>query len=353
MRPGAFTLANTGGTSVEITKSKPPVGGEFAATTSLPEGSTIRPGESVNETVVFAPTASGEVSGSWAITGNDATGPHVVSFKGVGAVVPGKLSITGEANEYGSVQIGSSVSKTFTVANVGGAPVEITHSTPPVGGEFAATTSLPDGSKIGPGENVTETVVFAPTASGEVSGSWAITGNDGTGPHAVSFTGTGTASSEPPGSPPYTTLPLVSQLPGNSGILSSREVAPPPPSPNAVLASRALAASSAGTVAVRVHCPVGVGRCTGTVTLRTLAAVLATSGGRVAPAPGATITLAKASFSILAGHSKTIQLHLSPPARALLSGGHSLRARATVVARDPQGAAHTTRTTVTIRAPRG
>jgi hypothetical protein len=352
-----FTLANVGGTSVEITKSKPPVGGEFAATTSLPEGSTIRPGESVNETVEFAPTASGEASGSWAITGNDATGPHVVSFKGAGTVEPGKLSITHEANEYGSVQVGSSVSKTFTVANVGGAPVEITHSTPPVGGEFAATTSLPDGSKIGPGENVTETVVFAPTASGEASGSWAITGNDTTGPHQVRFTGSGVEPSPespaPPGVPPTSTLPLVSQLPGNSGILSSREVAPPPPSPNAVLASRALAASSAGTVAVRVHCPVGVGRCTGTVTLRTLAAVLATSGGRVAPVAGATLTLAKAAFSILAGHSKTIQLHLSPRARALLSGGHSLRARATVVARDPQGAAHTTRTTVTIRAPRG
>ncbi len=37
----SFTLTNTGGTNVTITKSKPPIGGEFSATTTLSEGTTI------------------------------------------------------------------------------------------------------------------------------------------------------------------------------------------------------------------------------------------------------------------------------------------------------------------------
>jgi len=82
----SFTLTNTGGTNVTITKSKPPSGGSFEATTSLPEGTTIAPGASVTETVAYKPTAPGYASGSWAINGDDTTGLHEVMFKGTGTV---------------------------------------------------------------------------------------------------------------------------------------------------------------------------------------------------------------------------------------------------------------------------
>ncbi|HEV2974467.1 MAG TPA: choice-of-anchor D domain-containing protein [Solirubrobacteraceae bacterium] len=82
----SFTITNTGGTNVTITKSKPPSGGAFEATTSLQEGTTIAPGASVTETVVYKPTAPGYASGSWAINGDDTSGLHEVTFKGLGAV---------------------------------------------------------------------------------------------------------------------------------------------------------------------------------------------------------------------------------------------------------------------------
>jgi hypothetical protein len=82
----SFTVTNTGGTNVTITKSKPPSGGAFAATTSLPEGSTIQPGSSVTESVTFKPGAPGYASSSWPINGDDASGLHEVSFRGTGTV---------------------------------------------------------------------------------------------------------------------------------------------------------------------------------------------------------------------------------------------------------------------------
>ena len=81
-----FTVTNTGGTSVTITKSKPPVGGSFSALSSLAEGTTIAPGESVLEMVAFKPGAPGYAGGVWTINGDDASGLHEVRFSGTGSV---------------------------------------------------------------------------------------------------------------------------------------------------------------------------------------------------------------------------------------------------------------------------
>ena len=48
----------------------------------------------------------------------------------------------------------------------------------------------------------------------------------------------------------------------------------------------------------------------------------------------------------------TVTLRLTAKARVLLAREHTLRARATLLAHDLQGASHTTHTTVTLRAPK-
>ena len=66
----SFTVTNVGGTTVTVAKSKPPFGGEFSNTTSLDEGASIQPGQTVTESV----TTTGLASGNWQINGNDSTG---------------------------------------------------------------------------------------------------------------------------------------------------------------------------------------------------------------------------------------------------------------------------------------
>lgn len=90
-----FTLTNAGGTAVNINKSKPPFGGDFAATTQLNEGTTIAPGQSVTETVTFTPPTTGPATaGTWAITGDDTSGPHMIQFTGTGVTAGGTPTTT-------------------------------------------------------------------------------------------------------------------------------------------------------------------------------------------------------------------------------------------------------------------
>ncbi len=130
-----FKITNTGGTTVTITKSKPPSGGAFSATTTLAEGSTIAPGASVTESVTFTPTAAGATSGVWEINGDDSTGLHAVNFSGAGvaSAIPAPATPAWSLNGSATIATGT-LKLTETKANTVGssfykAPLESSHLT--------------------------------------------------------------------------------------------------------------------------------------------------------------------------------------------------------------------------------
>lgn len=128
------------------------------------------------------------------------------------------------------------------------------------------------------------------------------------------------------------------------GVLGAKEG-----TPDATLASTGLQASASGVVNVKISCPAAVSNCAGTVTLRTLGAVKASVAGAVEAKP-AILTLATGSFTIQGGQTKTVALHLSVKARALLGRVRMLRVRATVAAHDAAGASHVGQLTATLHA---
>jgi PKD repeat protein len=117
--------------------------------------------------------------------------------------------------------------------------------------------------------------------------------------------------------------------------------------PAARLASVTLTVRSDGMIGVRIVCPAGVVNCAGTLTLRTLAAVLA-EGGRSA-GRRAVLTMGSASFSVASGATKAIPLRLSHAARTYFSHHHPLRAQMAIAAHDPAGSSHLERQVVTLR----
>jgi hypothetical protein len=145
-------------------------------------------------------------------------------------------------------------------------------------------------------------------------------------------------------------------------VKGSKETEPPPtttstppppapePSPRAVLASTSLSVSSSGALSVEVSCPAGVESCAGTVTLRTLGAVVAQAAATKKKPKASVLTLASGTFSVTGGHAKAITLHLSAAGRKLLAHAHTLRVRGTIVARNPSGASSTVQITVTLHA---
>ncbi|HLL91972.1 MAG TPA: PKD domain-containing protein [Solirubrobacteraceae bacterium] len=138
------------------------------------------------------------------------------------------------------------------------------------------------------------------------------------------------------------------------GAVQASQASQPPAVPDATLASSSLTVSANGAVAVKVTCQAQESSCAGTVTLRTLSAVVARGGAHAAKAKSkakaVVLTLASGSFTVGGGQTRTVTLRLSAAARTLLGRSHVLRALATIAAHDPSGQSHTTRTTVTLRA---
>jgi hypothetical protein len=91
----SFTVSNTGGTDLTITKSKPPESGTgFTATTDLAESTVIPPGQTLTETVAFTPSVTGALTDTWTINGNDGGGVQTVTFTGTGTSgIPPTLAI--------------------------------------------------------------------------------------------------------------------------------------------------------------------------------------------------------------------------------------------------------------------
>ena len=84
----SFTVSNTGGSPISITRSKFPIAGVgFTAYSTLPEGTFIAPGTSLTETVLFTPSTTGQETDSWSINSDDGNGVKTVNFTGTGIAV--------------------------------------------------------------------------------------------------------------------------------------------------------------------------------------------------------------------------------------------------------------------------
>jgi hypothetical protein len=350
----AATFRNVGGGPLTIEALEPP-SLPFEATGLPSVGSTIEPGHSITVTVVFNPTEVGDFNGVIGLT--TSAGKAAVGLSG-SAGLPGALHISSETNEFGRVPVGSDVTRKFTVSNTGGTAVMVNKSKPPSGGEFTATTSLPEGTTIAPGETLTEEVVFTPTATGPADGVWLINGTGTSGLREVHFSGVGTAeptvatAAAPTVEAVAPSTSFTTQILGGTPIsgVSAFQISSAPLVPDAFLARTALSASQSGVLDVRVGCPIGVTSCAGTVTLRTLTAVVTASADQ-STTHKAVLTLASASFTVAAGHATTVKLHLSAKALALLARARTrtLRAKATILVHDPVGTKHTSQAIVTIR----
>jgi hypothetical protein len=140
------TFRNVGSTPLTIDAVHLP-SAPFTAEGAPAPGSTIEPGASVTITVTFHPTEAGHFSGE--IELETSGGNETIGISG-SAGAPSALEITNKPLEYGQVTVGSSESNSFTITNTSDTAVEVTKSKPPIGGAFAAATSLLEGTTIAP-----------------------------------------------------------------------------------------------------------------------------------------------------------------------------------------------------------
>ncbi|HEX7292189.1 MAG TPA: choice-of-anchor D domain-containing protein [Conexibacter sp.] len=184
---GSATFRNVGSAPLTINAVHLP-SAPFGASGVPAVGSTIPAGGEVTVTVTFDPTAPGTFEDA---IGLDTTGGNDEVGLSGSAGSAGVLQVRSETTDFGTVTVGATTTRTFTVSNAGGVPITITKSKPPTGGAFTATTTLAEGTQIAPGQTLTESVTFAPNAAGALTGTWSINGDDSTGLHQVTFNGVG------------------------------------------------------------------------------------------------------------------------------------------------------------------
>ena len=325
------TFTNVGASSLEVLDASGPAAPFHVEASALPAPkSHLGPGQSFTIPVTFEPSQVGSYGGTVEV--KTTAGDAAVQLTGA-AATPGVLQITPEAVDFGGVAVGHEARHSFAVSNTGGVAITIFKSKPPVGGEFAATTALPEDTTIAPGETLTETVGFAPHALGPASGVWLLNGEGSTTVHEVQFKGAGEAM--PSG-------PLSSPLP-TGGTLRARSAGFA-----AVLSSAPLRALLGGLVPVRVLCPPKQpGACTGTITLRTRSVVRLSPHQR----KPRIVTLATGSFRIPAGHTATVKLRLTLHGRTLLDRDRTMRVAVLILTRDGAGTHHVGHALAILRAP--
>jgi len=151
----------------------------------------IAPGGSHSFTVTVSPAAAGTYSGSLNFSNNSTTPLVSVPFSGTGVASTLQLSASPTALSFGSVTTGSSATQTVTLTNTGNSSVSLSSYSASGTGFSASSLVLP--LVLSPGQATSFAVVFAPTATGTVSGSVVVSSNATNSPTTVSFSGSGTA----------------------------------------------------------------------------------------------------------------------------------------------------------------
>ena len=187
------TLKNTGTASEMVYKSS--TSGSAFKLTGLTLPVTIAGGKSVSFTLHFAPQSAGTISGSVSIS-TSMEGALAASLTGTGVAATTTRTLVASPTSlaFGSVDIGSTTSKSVSVENTGNSSVSI--SGVALSGSGYAATGISANETLAAGKSASLTVVFAPTTASSSSGDVQVASNASNSPLAIALSGTGVQTTQ-------------------------------------------------------------------------------------------------------------------------------------------------------------
>jgi len=180
-------VSNPGNAVLTITQTN--ISGAGFSTSDLTLPLSVNPGLSSTFNVVFRPAASGTVSGSVSIVSNAAGSPTSLPLSGTGVTAALALSFSTNNLAFGTVNTGSSATQSVTVTNTGNSNVQISAITASGTGYSLSGASTP--VTLSPSQNMTFSVIFAPTTAGSSAGTVTVTSNATGSPATITLSGTG------------------------------------------------------------------------------------------------------------------------------------------------------------------
>lgn len=171
--PGGDGVAvtNGGATNVTVTSARPPKP-PFTVTGLPKPGTVLRPGESVEVQVGYAPSRPGHASSTFSIT-TSAGGTLTEYLTGKAFAGDGSLTVAPARADFGRVPVGRAATRRITLADPGGQPLTVTGTTalkPP----FRLATPLATRQPLGPQDSLGILVEFSPRQPGPVTATYRI-----------------------------------------------------------------------------------------------------------------------------------------------------------------------------------
>src|SRR5580704_4533195 len=230
-----FTATNNGTSNITVSSVTLSAPQFILSKPSIPV--TVAAGQSATLSVVFAPTASGTVTGSVTIASDASNSSVAVSLQGAG-VGAGQLSESPATLSFGSLPIGNNQTLAETLTNVGNSSTTISQATVTGAGFTLSGWSLP--VTLAVGQSTSFNVVFAPQASGTVNGNVSIVSDAINSPLNLAVSGAGLAPGSLSANPPSISF-------SNVQVGNNRSV------------SETLTNSSGSSVTITQAAPTGVG----------------------------------------------------------------------------------------------
>ena len=181
------TLRNLGGTAVVISSATGP-GAPYSSTGLPAAGAQIPVGGSLGVSITFGPTEVGEFDDGLHLRSNGGDFDVPITAH---AAAPGLLVVSPLTLDFGTVDVGSSKTFSFTAANTGGTDITILRSKPGTGGWFLRGAELYEGAPLAAGASVVIPIEFAPMGAGPQSAYWTLNSNGLGGLQSLTFTGIG------------------------------------------------------------------------------------------------------------------------------------------------------------------
>jgi hypothetical protein len=192
-----FTATNNGTSNITVSSVTLSAPQFILSKPSIPV--TVAAGQSATLSVVFAPTATGTVTGSVTIASDASNSSVAVSLQGAG-VGAGQLSESPATLSFGSLPIGNNQTLAETLTNVGNSSTTISQATVTGAGFTLSGWSLP--VTLAVGQSTSFNVVFAPQASGTVNGNVSIVSDAINSPLNLAVSGAGLAPGSLSANPP-------------------------------------------------------------------------------------------------------------------------------------------------------
>jgi Abnormal spindle-like microcephaly-assoc'd, ASPM-SPD-2-Hydin/Protein of unknown function (DUF1573) len=183
------TLTNTGSAIVTISGISVTGAGFTASGPHLPIA--LSAGQSTTITVMFKPTAGAPDTGTITITSNALEPTMDVTLSGTGTT-SAVLNASASSIAFGTITVGSEITKTIQLANAGTGSVTISGMT--VSGAGVSVTGLAVPASLAAGADANLTITYKPTAAGALSGKVSIASNASDSSLVVDLSGTATTT---------------------------------------------------------------------------------------------------------------------------------------------------------------